>query len=448
MKKLFTLLMLSMMLFVSCSDDDDPINNFEPSLEVNLDSQTIAFSFDGNSDTYSINISSNTKWTASSDATWLKLSSTSGEGDATIYMTADENIEETEQTAKIIVKADGLDKEATISIIQQKRPKSTAGLYILSEGSWGSNQSELAYYDFKTGTLSKKIFKENNDTILGDVGNDLAIYGSKMYCVVSGTNEEAANGYIVIIDPATNTSIKRIPFVNAEGEADLPRRIAFHKNKAYVTAHSGVVARLDTASLTIDSYAKLSGNGTEGIAKYDGKLYTCNSGKGSGNSISVIDIASFKETKAITVPRNPVNIRASNTGEIYFSTDMLYDADPMESSKLHSINVKSEKITSYYSNAGRLAIGNGYIYSIETDYTTFGSYAKKLNLTAEGVSDFTTELPAYFMGYSVSVNPLDGNIYAMGQGQDVAILDADGNLIKHLKVGTGFGNTVVPVYEY
>ena len=448
MKKLFTLLMLSMVLFVSCSDDDDPINNFEPTLEVNLDTQTITFSFDGNGDTYSININSNTKWTANSDANWLKLSATSGEGDATIYMTADENPEQENQTTTVTVKADGLEKEATINIVQQKRPKGTAGLYILSEGSWGRNQAELAYYNVKTEGLEKKIFEARNSSKLGDTGNDLAIYGSKMYCVVSGASTETGGGHIEVINPATGISIKRIPFVDAEGEADLPRRIAFHKNKAYVTAHSGIVARLDTASLSIDGYAKLSGDGTEGIAKYDGKLYTCNSGKGSGNTISVIDIASFKETNTITVPRNPVNIKASTTGEIYFSTDMLYDADPMESSRLHSINIKSGNITSYYNNAGRLAIGNGYIYSIETDYTTYGSYAKKIKIGTETESDFTTGLSDYFMGYSVSVNPLDGNIYALGQGQDVAILDADGNLIKSLKVGTGFGNTVVPVYEY
>jgi len=440
MRKLFTFLTIAMVLFTSCSDDNDG-DNFIPELEV--DTQSIDYLFEGN--TYAFNILANTKWTATPDAEWIKLSETSGEGNATVLVSADINTRLEKLTGKITIKVAGMD-DAVINVTQQKSPQATVGLFILSEGTWNKNQAEIAYYDIVADTLGTKLFGKNNDKAkLGDVGNDLAIYGSKIYCVVTGTDEETENGHIEIIDPNTCKSIKSIPFKGADGKADMPRRLAFYKGKAYITAFSGIVARMDTATLNIDGYAKLSETGSEGITQYGNNFYVCNSGKGNGKTISVIDIASFKETKTITVPRNPVNIKATNTGEIYFSTDMLFDTG--EPSKLHSFNAASEKVTSYNTNGGRLALRKDYIYTIETDYSTYGSFAKRMNLGTKDVYDFSSELPAYFMGYSISVNMLDGNIYAMGQGQDVAILDKDGKIIKKLKAGTGYGNTVIPVYK-
>lgn len=446
MKKLFALLIFSTILFISCSDDDETIPNFTPeNVVLGTDIDNVSFMFDGNTFDTNINITCNTKWTARTDAPWITLSAKSGDGDTSIRVAAGENTEQKDLTSQIVIKA-GEKDSVIVKVVQRRRPAATGGLYILSEGTWNRNQAELAYYNMETGALEKKIFETRNSVKLGDTGNDLAIYGGKMYCVVSGASVETGGGHLEVIDPATGISIKRIPFKDQNGDADQPRKIAFYKNKAYVTGFSGCVARIDTASLSIDKYAPLSGDGTEGITQYDGKLFVCNSGKGSGTTISVLDIASFAETKTVTVPRNPRNIAVSKTGVIYFSTDMLYDTgDP---SGLHSMDVNTGNITTYNTNGGRLAIGKNDVYVIETDYTTYGSLAKKLNLATKEIGDFTTQLPDFFMGYSVSVNPLDGSIYAMGQGQDVSILDAEGNLIKTLKVGTGFGSTVVPVYKY
>lgn len=437
MKKLFTLLALFALLFASCSDDDDD-NNFIPELEV--DTQSIDYLFEGN--TYAFNILTNTKWTASTDADWIKLSETSGDGNATVLVFANTNKKSEKLSGKITVKVTGID-DAVINLTQQKKPESTVGLYILSEGQMGKNQAEIAYYDIQSDALSKKIFEERNKVKLGDIGNDLAIYGSKMYCVVTGTTVEDGGGHIEIINPSTGISIKRIPFKGADGKADLPRRIAFYKDKAYVTAFSGIVARLDTASLSIDGYAELSETGTEGITQYGGNFYACNSGKGTGKTISVIDIASFKETKTITVPENPISIRATPTGELYFSTALVGTTIP---SNFHSLDLKSNKITTYNINASKVAIDKEYIYTI--DYSSMGdTYNSKINIETKEISNFTSEMPAYFMGYGVNTNPLDGNIYTLGFGQDVAIFDKDGKLLKKLKTGTGWGSTVVPVYK-
>lgn len=65
---------------------------------------------------------------------------------------------------------------------------SIRGLYLVNEGNMGSNKCTLDYYDYVTGLYSRNIYAEKNPDVikeLGDVGNDIAIYGSKLYVVVN-----------------------------------------------------------------------------------------------------------------------------------------------------------------------------------------------------------------------------------------------------------------------
>lgn len=54
------------------------------------------------------------------------------------------------------------------------------GFFLLNEGNMGSNKASLDYYDAETGVYSKNIYPERNPGVvkeLGDVGNDIQIYG-------------------------------------------------------------------------------------------------------------------------------------------------------------------------------------------------------------------------------------------------------------------------------
>ena len=58
--------------------------------------------------------------------------------------------------------------------------KSVKGIFLLNEGNMGSNKCTLDYYDYETGKYHKNIYAERNPGVvqeLGDVGNDLQIYG-------------------------------------------------------------------------------------------------------------------------------------------------------------------------------------------------------------------------------------------------------------------------------
>ena len=71
----------------------------------------------------------------------------------------------------------------------QPQPDAYAkGLFILNEGLFQMNNSTLSYYDFTTGEFTENIFLDVNHRGLGDVGNDLQQYGSKLYIVVNNSN--------------------------------------------------------------------------------------------------------------------------------------------------------------------------------------------------------------------------------------------------------------------
>ncbi|MBB4035739.1 hypothetical protein GGR21_001634 [Dysgonomonas hofstadii] len=407
----------------------------------------LSYSYQASTQGFTVNIDGN--WTLEKTGDWFVLSAESGKGNTIVDVTVKPNNGEGTRSGKIVLKGEGVN-DIEINVQQAKLPE-LVGLYILSEGNWNSSQSDLAYYDYTTGTTTKKFYKAQNGATLGDLGNDLAIYGGKMYCIVSGASVAAGGGRIEIIDIETGKSQEKIPFKDALGGADMPRKMAFYKDKVYITGYSGIIARLDTASLAIDGIVSLSGTYTEGIAQYGGKLYACNSGYGSGNTISVVDIASFKETKVISVPQNPYAIKASSTGNIYFNTaDLSWSTGAP--ANLHLLDAKTETVTKTFDiETVDFAVNDSYIYSVfnYTDWSTFETidYSYKINQSSNEVAEFTTQIPSYFMVYKVNVNPYNGDVYMGGQGNDVAVFGADGSLKTKISSGTGYTSTIVPVYR-
>ena len=70
------------------------------------------------------------------------------------------------------------------------------GMYLLNEGNMGSNKSSLDYLDLsgKDATVHylRNIYSERNpETVmmLGDVGNDIQIYGSRLWLVINCSNK-------------------------------------------------------------------------------------------------------------------------------------------------------------------------------------------------------------------------------------------------------------------
>ena len=183
-------------------------------------------------------------------------------------------------------------------------------VYVLNSGNMGNNNTSLTMYDMKDGTVIRDIFEVKNGRRLGDTGQDIIVYGDKMYIAVFGE-------YTIEV---TDLEAKSISQIITDGQ---PRFLTAHAGKVYATYYNGYVARLDTTSLTVDSKIRI-GRNPEQLTVSGNKLYIANSGgldynteTGYDKTVSVVDLASFTETNKIEVVVNPTEIESDEAGNVY-----------------------------------------------------------------------------------------------------------------------------------
>ena len=209
-----------------------------------------------------------------------------------------------------------------------------AGFFLLNEGNMGSNKCTLDYYDYASGIYHKNIYAERNPGVvqeLGDVGNDLAIYGSKLWAVVNCSN------LVEVMDVATARHIGQVSIPNC-------RYIVFKDRYAYVSSYAGpvevdpncrlgYVAKIDTTTLQVVDTCVV-GYQPEEMVIAGGKLYVAHSGgyrvPDYDHTVSVIDLASFKEINKIDVAPNLHRMELDAYGNIWVSSrGDYYDIQPM-----------------------------------------------------------------------------------------------------------------------
>src|SRR5690554_3542845 len=187
----------------------------------------------------------------------------------------------------------------------ETEPTNNKTLFILSEGDFNKNNSTLAKFDIETGNVIKEYFREVNKRKLGDVGNDMLQYGSKLYIVMN------VSGTIEVVDKLTGKSIRQIQMKLEDKSSKEPRQIAAHEGKVYVTSYDDTVTRIDTVTLEQDASIEVGLN-PDGIVISNNKIYVANSGglnlNNYNNTLSIIDIASFTVDKEIEVGVNPTNL--------------------------------------------------------------------------------------------------------------------------------------------
>lgn len=277
------------------------------------------------------------------------------------------------------------------------------GLYILNEGLFQHNNSTISYYDFESGDFHADLFLEVNQRGLGDTGNDLKRYGSKLYCVVNNSHR------VEVMDFETAKSVK---VISLPGKS--PRSIAFHQGKAFVTCFDGDVVRIDTATLAIDRTVH-SGNNPEGLCVCNGKLYVANSG-GLNNpdydkTVSVFDVNTLALLKTIEVGINPFRLAADNNGQyVYVCTRGDYID---QCGTLSRIDVQTDQVVKTWQNVQNFALDQDIAYVYEVDYNAASNPIKVLDLSHPDAEPtlFITDGTSLQMPYGITVNPLNGDVY-------------------------------------
>lgn len=296
-------------------------------------------------------------------------------------------------------------------------PKSTVlpsaqSVYVLNQGTMNQNNSTLTMYNLANSAATTDWFTTQNGKGLGDTGNDMAVYGGKIYIVMN------VSSYVEVTD-MTGKELKQIPLFNGT-IARQPREIAFYKNKAYVCSFDSSVVRIDTTSLAVDGITK-AGSNPDGICVADGKLYVSNSGglnyPNYANTVSVIDIPTFTQTKTITVVTNPYTLKTGDDGKVYLLSRGNYGSI---SGVLQQIDPTTDAVTTTYPNSAAVdfALDGTKLYYCNFDYSTMTSSVKVMDLTTGTATDFTTDGTTIPLASGIAVDAATGNVYIASSASD------------------------------
>ncbi len=292
------------------------------------------------------------------------------------------------------------------------------GLYLVNEGNMSMNKASLDYVDFTSGQYRRNIYNQSNPQItkgLGDVSNDIGVYGSKLYIVVNGSNK------VEVLDVKTGKRLGQVDLLN-------PRYIIFNQGKAYVSSYlgqigdpnapKGIVAEIDTLTLKEIRRTEV-GRQPEEMAVVGGKLYVANSGGYSPEkyerTISVVSLVTLKEINTIDVAINLHRLKADKYGDLYVTSRGDTKNVP---SKLYVINTQTEQVKKVFDiSAGNLAIDDdlAYIYSAEFNSSTGMntiSYTM-LNVKDETLlaTKFITDGTDIKLPYGIAVHPVTKEVF-------------------------------------
>lgn len=298
------------------------------------------------------------------------------------------------------------------------------GMYILNEGGYNQNNASLDYLDFTTGQYSLNIFQTANPSLvqgLGDVGNDLLVYGNKVYICVNGS------GLIEVVEAYTAKHIAQINIANC-------RRLCVDDGYVYVTSYAGrvedadhqlgYVAKIDTATLQVVATCEV-GYQPEGLAVVEGKLYVANSGGYMGmntgvydNRVSVISLNTFQRDTNLIVDYNPQEIIVDSRHQLWISTYGNYYDVP---SNLYRLDPTTEIATAQGVEVTKMAIKQDTLIYYATTYDALWNPTTSFYqlVTATGQVLPLTLSQAVASPYGIGLNPTTGELYISDAGDYV-----------------------------
>lgn len=304
------------------------------------------------------------------------------------------------------------------------------GIYVLNEGNMGSNKASLDYIDFRTALYVRNLYAERNPKVikeLGDVGNDIQIYGGRIYAVINCSHK------VEVMDAYT---CKRI------GQIDIPncRYIRFSRGHAYVTSYVGPVAidpnaqlgavfKVDTASLKIVDKVTV-GYQPDELEIMGEYIYVANSGGYRGgseggkydNTVSVVEMYGMKQIEKIPVGINLHRIRKDKYNRLWVTSRGDYKKIPSRLYMLERKDKNSREMVvrdTFNIPCSGLAIQGDSLYFYSAQWNTqtekndvsYGiiDIKKKELITSHFITDGSERY--IDVPYGLTINPANGDIY-------------------------------------
>ena len=298
-----------------------------------------------------------------------------------------------------------------------------AGMYVLCEGNMGSNKCTLDFLDLKGGAdgqihYLRNIYAERNPSEvkeLGDVGNDVKVYGSQLWLVVNCSNK---------VEACRASDTKKI------AKIDIPncRYLAFHEGYAYVSSYVGPVGSNSDAPLgqvyKVDTLThQIVGRVTVGyqpdeLEVLGDYLYVANSGgyraPNYDNTVSIVNLKTFQEERKVEVAINLQRIRSDKHGQLWV-TSRGNNAD--QKGTLLWLQPEADGQLSVGGqldiSVGDLCIVGDSLYFINPDTKTYGIINVSTHQVVTSQLSTTPELAQVKMPYGIIVNPKTRDFYVM-----------------------------------
>ena len=302
------------------------------------------------------------------------------------------------------------------------------GMYLLNEGNMGSNKATIDYLDFSKGIYIRNIYGERNPNVikeLGDVGNDIQVYGNRLYAVINCSHK---------VEVMDLHSCRRI------GQIDIPncRYIRFHGDKAYISSYVGPVSidpnaqlgaifEVDTATLRITRQVTV-GYQPEEFEIIGNHLYVANSGgyraPDYDSTLSVVDLTDFRQVQKIPVCVNPHRVRKDQYNRLWITSrgdhkevsQQLVCFQPLHPTlnTLHHISpsemvIFGDSMYFYGSHWSGETMSNQITYGVFNIQSPITNNQYPISNIQSFITDGTEK--NIKIPYGIQVNPYNGDIY-------------------------------------
>lgn len=323
-------------------------------------------------------------------------------------------------------------------------PDAPVGFYLLNQGNMGMNKASIDYYEYSNGEYLRNIYTQANpDAVmaLGDVGNQIEIYGDKLWAIINCSNK---------VEVMRASDCRRI------GQVDIPncRYMAFEGEYAYITSYAGPVV-IDDDYNQLGYVAKVNVNTLreearcivrfqpDGITISEDKIYVANSGGYRPNNyektLSVIDLESFSVENEIELGINLNRVVSDPQGKIWVSSrGDYYDVMP----RVYCYNPHNGEVIQFDIDASSMwldgdllyTVGNTFSYetmqstpvftvinTVESEVIQKNWYDTPVQSgdTKENIWTPASEFSLIKAPYCVAVDPVRGDIYITDAGNYV-----------------------------
>jgi len=289
------------------------------------------------------------------------------------------------------------------------------GAFVSCEGSFGSGNASVSFYNYQTDSTYNTVFHNVNDRSVGDVLQSITVHDTNVYLAVNNSSK------VEIVNAADFAEKGVITGVS------MPRYLVAKESTGYISCWGDNSVKIVDLNSNEVAGSITTASGPDKMIIQNDKLYIANSGGwGVDSLITVVNLNTNQVIKNIEVKYAPVDLVADPQGDIWvlcFGKIIYGPEDPYPileetASKLYKIDTETDLVVTEQTlfdtehpmhlemdNSGVLYFGGGYtfagIYSLEVNpdpempVKIIDGYAYGLNINPYTNELFVTYAPSY-----------------------------------------------------